>query len=288
MRCAAVSFQYYWLIQNLWARSALLPIMAADGSYFATRFGKRILESKPHAANFGSRRRKNRNLRETKMKSGLWSAAVAACGVLFAGPVSAQGVKIGILNDQSGVYADYGGKYSFEAAKMAVEDFGDNVLGRARHSRSVEANEEDRHRRGRGDVATHRRCLPALRLSLGLRYPCARGRHRRRAGRSRRRHLVLHDCRLRLRLCARKRHRRSGQAKGWQGAWLGPHSLELVGLLLVLAAGAELEGENHRARQCRPRHHQFDQAGGGIRHRQERPETRRSLIDLGRSPWPRA
>src|SRR5438067_6650101 len=63
------------------------------------------------------------------MKSGLLSAAVAACGLLLAGPGSAQGVKIGILNDQSGVYADYGGKWSFEAAKMAVEDFGVSVLG---------------------------------------------------------------------------------------------------------------------------------------------------------------
>src|SRR6202790_3784366 len=66
---------------------------------------------------------------ETKMRSQLLSAAVAACALLLAGPVSAQGVKIGILNDQSGVYADYGGKYSFEAAKMAIEDFGGNVLG---------------------------------------------------------------------------------------------------------------------------------------------------------------
>ena len=33
------------------------------------------------------------------------------------------------LNDQSGVYADYGGKYSVEAARMAVEDFGGEVLG---------------------------------------------------------------------------------------------------------------------------------------------------------------
>jgi branched-chain amino acid transport system substrate-binding protein len=62
------------------------------------------------------------------MKSGLL-AAVAACGLLFAGSASAQGIKIGILNDQSGVYADYGGKYSLEAAKMAIEDFGGNVLG---------------------------------------------------------------------------------------------------------------------------------------------------------------
>ena len=63
------------------------------------------------------------------MKSGLLSAAVAVCGLLLAAPASAQGVKIGILNDQSGVYADYGGKWSFEAAKMAVEDFGGSVLG---------------------------------------------------------------------------------------------------------------------------------------------------------------
>jgi branched-chain amino acid transport system substrate-binding protein len=49
--------------------------------------------------------------------------------MLFAIPASADAVKIGILNDQSGVYADYGGKYSLEAARMAVEDFGGNVLG---------------------------------------------------------------------------------------------------------------------------------------------------------------
>jgi branched-chain amino acid transport system substrate-binding protein len=66
--------------------------------------------------------------REPKMKSGLL-AAVAAGGLLLALPASAQGVKIGILNDQSGVYADYGGKYSVEAARMAIEDFGGSVLG---------------------------------------------------------------------------------------------------------------------------------------------------------------
>jgi branched-chain amino acid transport system substrate-binding protein len=56
-------------------------------------------------------------------------AAVAIGGLLIAAPVAAQGVKIGILNDQSGVYADYGGKYSVEAARMAIEDFGGSVLG---------------------------------------------------------------------------------------------------------------------------------------------------------------
>lgn len=62
------------------------------------------------------------------MKSALL-AAVATSALLLAAPASAQGVKIGILNDQSGVYADYGGKYSVEAAKMAIEDFGGEVLG---------------------------------------------------------------------------------------------------------------------------------------------------------------
>ncbi|WP_439407292.1 ABC transporter substrate-binding protein [Bradyrhizobium sp. DASA03076] len=62
------------------------------------------------------------------MKSGLL-AAVAISALLLAAPALAQGVKIGILNDQSGVYADYGGKWSVEAAKMAIEDFGGEVLG---------------------------------------------------------------------------------------------------------------------------------------------------------------
>ncbi len=56
-------------------------------------------------------------------------AALAAYGLLALAPALAQGVKIGILNDQSGTYADYGGKGSIEAAKMAIEDFGGSVLG---------------------------------------------------------------------------------------------------------------------------------------------------------------
>ena len=62
------------------------------------------------------------------MKSALL-AAVATSALLLTAPASAQGVKIGILNDQSGVYADYGGKWSVEAARMAIEDFGGEVLG---------------------------------------------------------------------------------------------------------------------------------------------------------------
>ncbi|CAH1647981.1 MAG: ABC transporter substrate-binding protein [Chelatococcus sp.] len=51
---------------------------------------------------------------------------MAACAVAALSPAAwAQAptsVKIGVLNDQSGVYADFGGKGSVEAARMAVED----------------------------------------------------------------------------------------------------------------------------------------------------------------------
>jgi branched-chain amino acid transport system substrate-binding protein len=37
-------------------------------------------------------------------------------------------IRIGVLNDQSGLYADFGGPGSVIAARMAVEDFGGKVL----------------------------------------------------------------------------------------------------------------------------------------------------------------
>lgn len=39
-------------------------------------------------------------------------------------------VRLGVLNDQSGVYADFGGRGSVLAAQMAVEDYGGRVLDR--------------------------------------------------------------------------------------------------------------------------------------------------------------
>lgn len=59
------------------------------------------------------------------------TAAVLAASALPAAAqeISDDVVKIGILNDQSGVYADFGGKWSYEAALMAKEDFGDTVAG---------------------------------------------------------------------------------------------------------------------------------------------------------------
>lgn len=43
---------------------------------------------------------------------------------------SPEAIRIGILNDQAALYADFGGKTSVDAARMAVEDFGGKVLGR--------------------------------------------------------------------------------------------------------------------------------------------------------------
>src|ERR1700757_3754597 len=81
-----------------------------------------------HAQGYQIYPTRSENAGRRKMKS-IRMAAVAMSGVLAVASASAQGVKIGILNDQSGVYADYGGKYSVEAAKMAIEDFGGSVLG---------------------------------------------------------------------------------------------------------------------------------------------------------------
>ncbi|MGE9010042.1 ABC transporter substrate-binding protein [Leptospira interrogans] len=49
---------------------------------------------------------------------------------LTASAVAQQPVKLGVLNDQTGLYADLSGMGSVHAARMAVEDFGGKVLGR--------------------------------------------------------------------------------------------------------------------------------------------------------------
>lgn len=67
-------------------------------------------------------------------KTGLSAAVVGA--MLLAGgwagaasPEDTGPVRIGILNDQSGPYAEFGGKGSVVAAQMAIDDFGGSVLG---------------------------------------------------------------------------------------------------------------------------------------------------------------
>ena len=63
------------------------------------------------------------------------AASVLVAGVAAIGSPAPAGaaddvIRIGVLNDQSGVYADLGGVGSVIAAQMAVEDAGGKVLGR--------------------------------------------------------------------------------------------------------------------------------------------------------------
>ena len=54
------------------------------------------------------------------------AALIALAGI---GPAGAQSVKVGVLNDQAGVQADFAGAGSVVAARLAIEDFGGKVAG---------------------------------------------------------------------------------------------------------------------------------------------------------------
>ena len=60
--------------------------------------------------------------------------AVAAAGLFFGttslGLAEEKPIRIGVLNDMSGPYADYQGPGSVLAAQMAVEDYGGKAAGR--------------------------------------------------------------------------------------------------------------------------------------------------------------
>lgn len=71
-------------------------------------------------------------MRARQLSALLVGTALALCagshGAIAQTKVSGDVVKIGVLNDQSGPYADFGGKGSIVAAQMAIEDFGGRVL----------------------------------------------------------------------------------------------------------------------------------------------------------------
>ena len=58
-----------------------------------------------------------------KLKLGLATSVALACGTAHA-QISDGVIKIGIMNDQAGTYADLAGPGSVVAARMAIEDFG--------------------------------------------------------------------------------------------------------------------------------------------------------------------
>ncbi len=76
------------------------------------------------------------NQSHTKRKL-LAAMIAAACAVGFGsnawaqqGKLTKDGLKIGVLSDMSGVYADYGGPGAVAAAKMAIDDFGGKMFGK--------------------------------------------------------------------------------------------------------------------------------------------------------------
>src|SRR5215469_5955909 len=56
--------------------------------------------------------------------------ALACAAGMALRTAEAQSVKLGVLNDQTGLYADLTGMGSVHATRMAVEDFGGTVLGK--------------------------------------------------------------------------------------------------------------------------------------------------------------
>jgi branched-chain amino acid transport system substrate-binding protein len=70
-----------------------------------------------------------------RLLTGAALTALTIGAALAAGSASAQGlsgdmVKIGVLNDRSGLYTDLGGEGSAVAARMAAEEFGNKILGK--------------------------------------------------------------------------------------------------------------------------------------------------------------
>src|SRR3954462_4879390 len=95
-----------------------------------------------------------------KLKTFLLGTALAG---LLAGAAEAQvSVKIGVMNDRSGLYADISGEGSVVAARMAAEDFKAKDKGHQRRDHLGRPPEQARrrlehrpamvrHRRGRRD-----------------------------------------------------------------------------------------------------------------------------------------
>jgi branched-chain amino acid transport system substrate-binding protein len=65
-----------------------------------------------------------------KWLAAAFALVIPAAAALAAEPVSGGVVKIGVLNDPTGPYADTQGPGSYAAARLAIEDFGPTVLGK--------------------------------------------------------------------------------------------------------------------------------------------------------------
>ena len=167
-------------------------------------------------------------------------------------------IKIGVLNDQSGVYRDISGLTSVACVRQAVQDSGShgfnvevifadhqnkpdvgsniarqwfdrdgvdvildvpNSAGGAGGQRRGAGEEQGLPEQHRGHRRPDRAAMQPEHGPLDLRHLDAGAQHRRRHGEGGRRYLVLHHRRLRLRPCAGTRHREFRQ--GADGKVLG-------------------------------------------------------------------
>ena len=257
------------------------------------------------------------------MKSRLL-AAVAIGAVFLVAPASAQ-VKIGILNDQSRVYADSGGKYSLEAARMAVEDFGGEVLGQ-----KIEIVTADHQNKPDLATAIARRWYDTEGVDMitELTTSSVALAVQELSKEKKKIDIVVGAATSRITgdACTpysfHWAYDTRALAVGTGGAlvefggdtwffltadYAFGYALEKDTRDIVTSKGGKVLGsvrvplnssdfssfllkaqirQDHRTCQCRPRHHQFDQAGRRIRHRQGRPEARGPSDDNLGSEWP--
>ncbi len=94
-------------------------------------------------------------------KLALTLAALLALAGAARAQVSDNVVRIGLLNDQSSLYADIGGPGSVAAARLAAEDFGGRVLGKP-----IEIIFADNQNRADIAAATARRWIDAERVDV--------------------------------------------------------------------------------------------------------------------------
>ena len=104
------------------------------------------------------------------MKGILTIAAASLAALALATPAAAQGetFKIGVLNDQSSLYADLTGSGSVTAARMAVEDFGGKVLGR-----TIEVLTADHQNKADVGSATARRWISEAKVNAIVDVPAS-------------------------------------------------------------------------------------------------------------------
>jgi hypothetical protein len=210
-------------------------------------------------------------------------------------------VKVGVLNDQTGMNADLSGQGSVIAARMAAEDAGGSVIGKkieivfADHQNKADVGSSIATQWYDKDGVDVIADLPFSSVALAVQEiakqrqkivlfsgpgssdltgkacspfgfhwtfdTVALARHRVRGGEERRRYLVFLGGRLRVWPRAGEGYDPGGARQWRQGAGPGDPPGEHLGFFLLSRAGAGFGCEGDRARQRGDGYHQLDQAG---------------------------